>query len=678
MTRVSPLVVLAVVVLASCDTLDSPPLLEPDANLPSITDGRDLGSGVFLLPPINDNDYTRAGAFDIDADPRVEICRLDVAGTLTESSVEAAECVDGPPEYWFETDAAHDGETFINVTPAPGGGAADSMFSVGWKTNSADADVAFRGTVRVPSLTLDGTSISVEYLEAARFDVVLYDNASTKLDPDRVVGFNAGQNFPIKFIVEENAGCDGLDCFAYKVTCETDVYQTEHAGVLMPEDWATECDVTVPGPERSWWLFQERLPEASPCLPGSLIDGIPFEPCYVWQLVEEVDGQGDASTFAPYVAEFAIPATIQFCNNPVEDGGVPEALESLAGVFRYSVPPGEVALVPGAEENALTEFTCPYDGPAVPSGFLGLDAFTDGVVRPALELMGLAPRPLYAGDTGTLSAKTIRMSHFQRLLQLVLTASDDLTPAVILGGSTELGVQLTSPPHHDPLDGPSAGVPGVEVQFQVVSGDADDATLSGAGAQPCPGVTDGTCVLVTTSGNLESTTTDEGGFATATVTVGSTPGPVEIAVTVPADPDFAGLSYTIDAVDLMVAFLEPLEAGDFYGAPDERFEPTVLICAQGSTPCTESSAEAVIPTSAIKLVEENGRKFYQTDWKPRDTGTSVGGTYLVQVEAEGITVGYSIPIIVTKGGKGERVGDVYYNGVNSSLPLKFTITRVSP
>lgn len=678
----SLLAAFGIILLASCDTLDSP-ILEPDATRPAITDGRDLGTGVYLLPPISDNDFTRTGPFDVNADPRVEICRL-VPGAgdgtaLTEANVESWECAE-EPSLWFETDAAHDGATFIDVSPAPGGTAiSDSMFSVGWKTNTGDANEAFRATILVPSLNVDGGAISVEYLETARFDAVLYDNASTKLDSDRIVGFNAGQNFPIKFIVEESAGCDGLDCYAYEVTCETGLFETEHAGALLPEDWAGECDVDVPGPERTWWLFQERLPYGSICPVGTGIDGIPFEPCYIWQLVEEVDGEGDASTFVPYTEEFREPVTVQFCNNPegmdTGEGGVPEFLVPLTGVFRYSTNPGktppfEVALVPGAEEDILSNPTpCPYDGPIANPGLLGLGTLVDGVVRPVLELMGLEPRRLYAGDTGTLSAKTIRMSHFQRVLQLELEATTDLAPAVVIGGTQELGVRLTTPPHHDPLDGPSAGVPGTVVQFEIVSGegslDAPEAVSCGTG-----------CIQVTTSLNDPNETTDEGGYAVAILTVGGSAGLLEVEVTVPADPDFPTLTFGVDAVDLFATFLEPLETGDFAGAPDELFTPTILICAESLTPCDANSAETVIETPDIKLVEEKGRKFYQADWKPRDTGTAEGGTYVAQILAEGVTVGYSIPIVVTKGGKSERLEGVYYNGANSSLPLKFTITRV--
>lgn len=678
MSRFSPLLaVFCVLVFASCDAADMP-LLEPDATRTLIQDGRDsdlAGSGVYLLPPINDNDFTRTGPFDVFADPRVEICRLEVQGALNEDNVEDAFCEDGPPEFWFETDASHDGQTFVEVTPGPDDPAtADSMFSVGWKTSTEDANSAFRGRVLMPSLRFDGGAISVEYVEKARFDVVLYDNASTKLDPERIVGFNAGQNFPIKFIVEESAGCDGLDCFAYRVTCAEGLFETDHAGAYLPEDWARECTApTSTAADTIWWLFQERLPEGAICPVNPELDGIPYEPCYIWQLVQEVDGVGDASTFVPYTEEFAAPGTVQFCNNPPDEGGVPDAYVPLAGVFRYSSlpgedPPYEVVLVPGAENDILSNpEPCPYDGPTATNAVLGLRTLTDGVL-PALELLGLVPQALYAGDTGTLSATTVRMSHFQRVLQLELEATTDPTPTVGVGATQELGVRLVTPPHHD--EGGYVGVPGEVVQYAIVEGGAI-ADLSAPSATSCGE----DCIRVTTS---DEAGFDDDGYASAFLSIQSdaSSGTVKVAVTVPADPDLTPLYFDVEAVDLVVAFLEPLETGDFHGNPDELFTPTVLICEASSTPCTESEAEAVIEAADIKLVEENGRKFYQTGWKPRDTNTAIGGTFRAQVRADGTTVGYSIPIEVTKGGKSERIEDVYYNGVNSSVPLKFTITRV--
>lgn len=659
--------------LVSCDTFDTP-VLEPGEQVPAILDSRDpglAGSGVFLLPPISDNRYTRTAPFDVNGDPRVELCRLDVTGDMTVENIEAAPCAELVA--WFETDVSHDGVAFVTVTPGPGEPAsADSMFSVNWNTDAEDAGSAFRGSILLPRLVLDdGGAPTVQYETAARFDALLYSNSSEQLDPYHVVGTTAGQNFPVKFIMEQSQGCSGLDCFAYRVTCEAAVYQTEHAGVSLPEDWASECDVTMPGPERSWWLFQERLPAGSPCIPGGLIDGFQFEPCYVWQLAEEVD-VGDASAFQLYNEEFADPATIQFCYNQEADGGVPASLIPLTGVYRYSVPPGEVALTPESDENALTEFTCSYDGLGGGQGAGPLAALTD-FVRPALQLFGVEPRPLFAGDAGTLSTKTIRMSYFQHVVVVSLDVADGAFGPLLVGQSQDITVQLTTPPHGEPLDGPEAGVPDVEVQYRVLEGDAD---LSGG--DPCTDVSGAViddCVVVLTSVDDPGTSQDEGGQATASLTIGGTGGTVVIQISVPGDPDAEPLILSVEAVDLEVVFLEPLDAGDFYGAPDERFEPTVYICEESALPCDTGSAEAVIPTSAIKLVEENGgRKFYQAYWKPRDTDTGVGGTYVAQVVVGDATVGSSIPIVATKGGKGERIDDVYYNGINSSLALKFTIT----
>ena len=664
--------------VAACDAAESP-ILEPDARLPLIQDARDsefTGSGVFVLPPISDNTYQRTAPFDIEAQPRVEICRLGVEGELTEDKIEAAECLAGGPEFWFERDAAHDGETFIQVTPEPGSTASDSMFSVGWKTATEDANEAFRGTILLPKFVFDGGTITVEYRAAARFDVALYDNASTQLDDDRIVGYNAGQNFPVKFIVEVVSGCDGLDCFAFEVTCQEDVYRTDHAGVFMPEDWEQTCDPLDPGPEQSWWLIQERLAEGSTCVPADSVAGIAYEPCYVWQLLEEIPG-GEGLTFEPYTDTFALPVTVQFCNNEADKGGVPDALLDFAAVFRYSDPPGEVALAPESPEPAFENQICPYDGEGGDaSGSGNLTAFLDRLVRPVLGALGIEPRPLYAGDTGTLSAKTVRMSHFQRFVRLELDAVSSLSLDVVLGASETVSVRLTSPPHGEPFDGPSGGVPDQLVQFAVsATGDAG-ARLAAPSATQC-GAEPGDCIQVLTSSDSDpGDAIDDAGYAAAVVTTSGSTGAVTIEVTFPGDADVEPVRFTLEVVDLVATFLEPLDTGDFKGSPDERFRPTVLICPEGSEPCDASSAITAIGPDAIKLVEENGRKFYQADWKPRDTGTEIGATVRAQIVAEEVTVGYSIPVVVTKGGKGERVGDVYYNGVNSTLPIKFTITRV--
>ena len=678
MRRVVPLAALfALGWLTGCDTLDTP-LLEPDAALPLIQDARDTelaGSGVYLLPPINDTDYTRTAPFDIDAEPRLEICHLDVQGELTEANIRTADCDN--LFTWFETGTADAGQPVITVQPEPGQTASDSLYSVNWKTPGDSVDVAFRGTVLLPKFTFDPSqnAVVVEYEPAARFDVVLYDNSSIQLDPDSVVGFTAGKNFPIKFVVEETSGCSGLDCFAYPVTCLGGLFETDHAGVLMPEDWAPKCDDTTTGePEFDWWLFQERLPEGSACVPDDQVTGIPYEPCYVWQLIEEVEGE-TGTTYQPYLEPFVQEVTVQFCAEAVKDDG----LLNVSSVFRYSQTDGGptvTQLEPG-DGDILTNQVCPFVETSS-STAIGIAGLADRVVRPALALLGLEPRVLYAGDTGALSASTIRMSEFQRFVELnELEATTSLSPTVIIGGTTELGVRLTSPPHHEPYDVDPAGVGGVMIRYEV-DGDATIST-STQGAESCDtGQQEQQCLLVPTSSDLvNGENVDEAGYASVVLTVGST-GTFSVNVTVPIEPDLGTLTFSVQAVDLVATFLEPLETGDFYGSPDELFTPTVLICEVDATPCTAESAHWEIPTSEIKLVEENGRKFYQADWKPKDSGGVIGTRYTAQILADGTTVGYSIPIEVTKGGKSERIEDVYFNGENSSVPLKFTITRVDP
>jgi hypothetical protein len=663
MNRISPVAALLLVwAFTACDDAGTP-LLEPDSAVPLIEDGRDNGFGVYLNPPIGQGGYTMQAPHDPTSDPRVEICRLEVTDAggdgIDEADVEAASCEDGPV-LWSETDASSAGLPLVV--------SETDQFSLGWNTDAADAGNFFRVSILLPEMDVVGGVVELEYEVKARADVALYDNSSTKLDPSLVAGFTAGKAFPLKFAVEEGSGCDGLDCFAYRVTCLPAVHQTEHAGVMLPEDWAYECDTSTIGQEeRNWWLFQERLPEGSPCIDSSEFSGILFDPCYVWQLVEEID-TGDATQLVPYIQEFRYPVTIQFCRdaNPAWANEVPHALEDYAGIFRQSIIPGppgfEVALVPGAAADALTDFSCPY----VPGSAQNQFGFYDQYISPIFARIGLEPTPLYAGDGGLLSGRTVRTSDFQRGVELYLSFNGgSSTFSALTGSSTDLEVWLSSPPHEEPLDDPAVGLPGVDVQYTVISGDA---TLSGG--TPCSaGATD--CVLVVTTDPADPL---GAGYAIATVTLGDTETPVVIEVTVPDDPDFQGIQYTIQPIQLDLIFLEPLGTGG--GETDATFPPTIYICDNNTTGCDAGTAHAVIQTSDIKLVTDNtGRKFYQADWKPKNTGATVDASYYVQVLANGSTTGFSPEIHVIKGGRSEYIEPIYYLGENGTLAIKFIWER---
>lgn len=643
MRRFSPAIVpmCALGILGLGLACDAPvdPLISPQAEDRAIRDGRDPGlQHVFFLPPIDDQGtIVRTAPFDLTLRPRIEVCELTgLSATPTEDEVEAASC--GDLVDWFEMDAAKDGSSFIEVTPEPGGQpVADSMYSVNWKSPSAP-DRAYRVSVLLPDLDVMAGGITVEHRQVAYFDAFLYANSSSQLDPTRVVGFTAGRNFPIKLIAEVGASCNGLDCFAYSVDCDGGTFRTDHAGVMLEQDWAAECGTT--DEPSGWLLFQERLPDAEPCLPPGQVSGLAFDPCYVWQLVQV----GNDGSYALYNENLQIPAIVEFC---IEG----EALtwEDMIGIYRSSSPYTQVDLVPNVEE--AFSISCPYVQPTA-SGLAGLLSRAQELLWVPGRLLGITPPPLYAGDRGDAGA-TIRMSYFQWVLWMTPSISSAPTAGVI--GSTlpdPLTVQLLTPPHHE--GGAAEGVDGQPVTFEVTAGDASlSATYEGS-----------------TSQSVEVYTAN-GGFASVYITLGSAPGSVTITVTGPGiDP----LSYTLEAVDLTVTFLEPLDTGDFPGSPDELFEPTVLICPfDGSC----ASPEATFTGEDVKMVEKDGRKFYQTDWKPRDSGTGPG-TYEARVVVDGVTVGTSIPIEVTSSGKDERVGGVYYNRVNSTLPLKFTVTRMIP
>lgn len=639
MSRFSPVALglLCLAALTGCDHGDpSFPLepLTPDATRPAILDGRDpefAGSGVYFLPPIGDNAFEMTAPFDPNLDPRVEICELDNA-EMTAASIEAADCVGTP--IWFETDAAWSAsapQVQVAYDPLTG----DGQYSLGWNTVASDAGKAFRITVLLPDLDVDPTTqaITVGYRTAASADVALFENASTKIDGD-VVGWNAGQNFPAKFKASEQAQCSGEDCFAYRVTCQGGTFRTDHAGLYFPEDWEQTCDPSDPGPEHNFFAFQERTD--GECVPFAEngINAIPIQPCYVWQIFEEID-TGNGTGFNVYTDNFAQDILVQFCPDPdlLEEGGNFHAFLGLASIWRYSTggaDPG-VANLPESAVAAFENQVCPYPGDAQNGQIL---SFLRDLARPALRLFGVEPRALYAGDGGTLTGKTGRTSHFQYGIGLdVNFVASNLTGIVSATVPVEVSVALA--PHPGSLEDP-----------EPLSGATVTLSYSGGGSYTL------SCV----EAGCEATTGSDG-LATVNVVFPSTAQTGQITATVTYDGQVIGSAIVgFTAIDLEATFLEPLDTGSA-ASTEELFAPTVHICAaaEGAAPahCDAGDAEVVFTGSAIKLVEQNGRKFFQTDWKPRDTSSPLGW-YYVEVLAEGASIGFSPPVVVTKGGKGDR------------------------
>lgn len=632
--------------LAGCGDGSLDGLLDPGAPSMSITDGRDDGfDHIFFLPPIEKGDFVRTANFNPWLDLRIEICALDAVDPLTDPSATAASsCQAGRPLIaWFERDAASDGSSFIALnTEVDGAPAPDSSYSVGWKTTSDLAGEAFRLHVLVRDEVV------------AWADIILGSSSSQVQNMGDNYGDVAGRNIPIKLVAEMGVGCSGLDCFAVFVTCEGGTFRSDHAGAVLPPGFAAECG--TPEEPDGWWFYQERivLPPGQRCLPTEWEQ---FDPCYVWELIRE-DGTRYDDEFVPG----ALPV-VTYC---IEGDGIPwtPVLTGFRSGFPYD-DFDEMSLTPEASDPF--PITCPYDGPQ-PIGPLGI---AGSVLRRVAALAGVRPRSLHAGDTST-SSKTSKFSRFSRVLATMFDGDGPISGGAQTGlsGSTlpePLIVRVTSISHHEGDEwayeqgNPEAGAPleGIPVSFTVTSGGG---TLS-------DGTNSGTSLVVYTDAN---------GYALVHWTLGPADGPQ----TVVASGTEMSHTFTADAVQIFADFLPPLAASEGSWTPlYETFAPRFLVCpgAGPSTVACTATKVAEIPTTAIKLVEKDGRRFYQAGWKARDSSAPAEAYYHVQVVLPGDHVaGSSVPIYISGGGKDQLLGGVYQAKPTSNIEIKVRLTRAQP
>jgi hypothetical protein len=449
-------------------------------------------------------------------------------------------------------------------------------------------------------------------------DILLFENSSELKDLGDNYGDVAGRAIPVKFRVEEGVACDGEECLEASVTTAGGTFATQNAGASFPEGWI--------GPDVGEVLFiLERilLGPGEKCLPTFLPQ---FLGCYRFRTEPELE-------------VFELPVTVGFC------------MEPAAWSFRELLSMGK-SVDPFDPTAAVTELQ------GAPADFIQCDpnslAWSAPGVRGALARAGrraLAPlaqmlgvKPLYAADLG-FGSLTGSFSRFGWFLTLAIAAEEPVYQVGLAGEMLPdaLTVRVTALHCHES----DCGVGGVPVDFDVTAG----------------------------GGSVSAATvlTDAAGLASTSWTLGPGDGVQTVAAT---GPGVGPVVFTADAYQILTHFLPPLSAGDGSVAPlVELFWPEVRICPVPVGPGACGDAVEVIPPEAIKTAELDGRKFYQTGWKPRDSGI-VEGTFRAQVVLPGgVVAGESVVIVVTRSGKDELDDDVYQTKPNSTTPIKFQLTR---
>ena len=662
MPRFSPGVVLlscAAIVVATCDAPLSTDLLSPDGSRHEIVDGRspDVDSNVYLLPPIGES-YT-AVDFDEYTPTRVEVCPLvedRVALATYESedwlALKGKNCVDaGTVVYEDEIELKTDDL------------ANPQHYQLNLKTSAEDYNKAFRVTV----FTLDGSPLSgVAWEPKAWFGLALFENSSAINVPEDWVGETAGQNFPVKYVVEKT------NSFAVEVDCEGGTFVGLTAGVSVLPNTFDGCD----GGNVTLVLVQEPvdldLKAGEVCLPvGWEQDG----PCYRWQLYTF-----DGSAYTPYqgVIPDTKPLTVAYCLDP----GSGMYNDTLWSGFKTPAP-YDTYVTPTINTESGFDYLldCPLEAEA--AGFAGL-------LQRVRRFFGLDPQPLYAAHRGFGELVGGTLSHFGRAKAQTLEkiSGDGQSGLINSTLSDSLVVQALTIPHEEAFlqldaggneyydyetDDPVA-LQGEYVTFKVMDGGG---TLSGA------------------SGSDSSVTvqTDEFGYAKVSWTLGPDASPPD--QTVKAYGDHFGtlvndqfvadaIWFTATAYDVVTDFREPLdEKAEDSGAPYMQASPSVLLCevpADGppvAQPCADPMPE--FTSTDLKLTEEYGRWFYQVNWKPKEYGIDSGHIFVVQVVLDGgVVVGESVGIKVDKGGKVELVDGQLQINPTTDLPIKFTLSRVTP
>lgn len=622
-----PVVAVLVLAAAACDGAPDSDLLAPDDGAPVITDGRDGGDfeHFFFLAPIERSSFTATGPFNDRVRPRVEICRL-----IPDSGPQAGWACEAELVAWFEMGASSDGSNFVQrVTESGGLPASDSLYSVGWNTDKAFADQTFRVSVKLQSNVLGFA------------DMILKENSSLLQDLGDNYGDVAGRNIPVKFRIEEGAVCQGLDCIEATVTSAGGCFinRPENGGACFPEGWigTSMSSLRAPGdasvqslteaPDVEEVLFvMERITLANGevCLPT---DYPQFEGCYRFRT-------------EPELVEFNLPATIAFCLEPDA-----YALRGVLGMYRSPEPIDPNGTIEELEGTAFDYIECDAGTLAMyPSGLRGILARAgDAILAPVSRLLG--GRPAYAADSG-FGSLTKKFSRFGWVMPLAGEpyAGDGQTALIGQTLATPLSIRVTSEHCDDGVDCPIAGVP---VTFTVSSG--------GGSVDPVTALT------------------NADGVASTLWTLGSAEGGQTVEAT---GPGFGPVVFGATGVRLLLDFGPPLaESFGSSGPLEEVWTPIVRICPApvSTTPC--ANAVAVLQGADIKTAEEDGRKSYQTSWKPRDWNVT-SGQYRAQVVVLGAAIGRSPLIEVIKSGRDQLVDpDLYLTKSSSDVPLKFRITR---
>lgn len=659
MPRFSPGVVLlacTAIAVATCDAPSSTDLLSPDVPVHEIEDGSTMDSNVYLLPPIGQS-YT-AIYFDEYTPTRVEVCPLvkdrvdDLASYEADdwATLEDSECIQaGTVVYREEIELKTDDQ------------GNPQHYQLNLKTSAEDYNKVFRVTVSA----LTGSPLGgVAWEPKAWFDMALFENSSAINVPEDWVGETAGQNFPVKYVVEKTNG------FAVEVDCEGGTFVGIQAGVSVQPNTFVGCD---PG-NVTLVLVQEPVDldrdAGEVCLPvGWEQDG----PCYRWQLYTF-----DGTTYTPYdgVIPEDKPLTVGYCLAPGS-----QIFDELWGGFKTPAPYDTyVTATTNTESGFDYLLDCPVETEAT-----GLAA----MLRRVRRFFGVDPQPLYAAHRGFGELVGGTLSHFGRAkAQTLQKVSGDGQSGLINSTlSHSLVVQALTIPHREAFlqyddDGneyfayeTDAPVPveGEDVTFEVVDGSG---TLEGGSS----------------SGSVVTVKTDANGHARVSWTLGPTASPPDQTVMAYGD-GFGTLVddkfvadtiwFTATAYDVVTDFREPLdEKADYSGEAFMQASPQVLLCevpVDGSAvarPCGDP--KPAFDGTEIKLTEDNGRWFYQVNWKPRDFDVA-SGIFVVQVVLDGgVVVGESVGIKVEKGGKVELVDGQLQINPTTDLPIKFTLSRVTP
>lgn len=410
----SVLALLAVSLFASaCDQNPTEPLA-PDLPNAEISDAAHGGSvdGFYFLPPIVPAPTT-TGSFNPLVAPRVVICALDA---LTNAC--GSDPADKVAEYTLTsgTDGA-----VLSMSEV------DEHYRVNWNTKnySLDPDVTYR--IRVFLTVHPGA------LELGHADVKIGANKGElkNIDTGEFIPLVDNQTLPIKFRIEQGAGCEGeLDCGSGTVGPDGGIVTTANgaAGVSVPAG-AVDNPITI--------TIRQLDPAQQPgglCLPtGIRQDGA----CYDFDTEPEISSvQNDGSD------TFHEDVTVGICPSP---NAVREERLTLHKYNPERASEGVVELANTAQSFLdCDQLTGPGYAMAAPSLLGRLAAVARRVLSPVAAV--LAPEDLHATDIG-LAGLTDSFSRVSWAESIILVASAPTTADP--GATVPVAVVATTAHNHD-------------------------------------------------------------------------------------------------------------------------------------------------------------------------------------------------------------------------------------